>query len=234
MFIFLLFLHFHSSFCFLPVTLFHLLYYLFYLSSPFPWETTQNDSQGLTYRQTPTQSIIFSLQFYKMWRFRIVCTRVKFNMRHSYTHVTVTYTYKCSHMYHICYVFVCLTLTVPWISLVYPYFKREATFGTSCMLSCTRSRFWKEVYSKRKEFAPRFFLFRVDSFPEGSKIMLKELPPLESVSVPLKCNSELNIWRLIDSKRSLFILVKNIFLDLVDVYTITNFGLAEYKKNDIP
>ena len=25
-------------------------YYLFYLASPFPWETTQNDPQGLTCR----------------------------------------------------------------------------------------------------------------------------------------------------------------------------------------
>ena len=43
MFLFLLFLHFHSSF--FPVRLFHLLYYLFYLFSPFLWETTKNDQQ---------------------------------------------------------------------------------------------------------------------------------------------------------------------------------------------
>ena len=49
MFLFLLFLHFHScSSCF-PVPLFHL-YSLFYLFSPFLWETTQNDPQGLTCR----------------------------------------------------------------------------------------------------------------------------------------------------------------------------------------
>ena len=48
MFIFPLFLHFHS--CFFPVPLFHLLYYLFYLFSPFLWETTQNDPQGLKCR----------------------------------------------------------------------------------------------------------------------------------------------------------------------------------------
>ena len=48
MFRFLLFLHFHSCSSFFPVLLFHLLYYLFYLFSPFLWETAQNDPQGLT------------------------------------------------------------------------------------------------------------------------------------------------------------------------------------------
>ena len=50
MFLFLLFLHFHSCSCFFPNRLFHLLYCLFYLFSPFLWETTQNDPQGLTCR----------------------------------------------------------------------------------------------------------------------------------------------------------------------------------------
>ena len=50
MFLFLLFLHFHSCSSFSPVPLFHLLYSLFYLFSPFLWETTQNDPQGLTCR----------------------------------------------------------------------------------------------------------------------------------------------------------------------------------------
>ena len=50
MFLFLLFLHFHSCSSFLPVPLFHLLYSLFCLFSPFLWETTQNDPQGLTCR----------------------------------------------------------------------------------------------------------------------------------------------------------------------------------------
>ena len=50
MFLFLLFLHFHSCSYFFPNPLFHLLYYLFYLLSPFLWETTQNDPQGLTCR----------------------------------------------------------------------------------------------------------------------------------------------------------------------------------------
>ena len=48
MFLFLLFLHFHSRSSFFPLPLFQLLYYLFYLFSPFLWETTQNDPQGLT------------------------------------------------------------------------------------------------------------------------------------------------------------------------------------------
>ena len=50
MFLFLLFLHFHSCSSFFPVRLFHLLYSLFYLFSPFLWETTQNDPQGLACR----------------------------------------------------------------------------------------------------------------------------------------------------------------------------------------
>ena len=44
MFFFLLFLHFQSCSSFFPVPLFHLLYCLFYLFSPFLWETTQNDT----------------------------------------------------------------------------------------------------------------------------------------------------------------------------------------------
>ena len=50
MFLFLLFLHFHSCSYFFHNRLVHLLYYLFYLFSPFLWETTQNDPQGLTCR----------------------------------------------------------------------------------------------------------------------------------------------------------------------------------------
>ena len=48
MFLFLLFLHFHSCSSFFPVPLLYLLYYLFYLVSPFFWETTQSDPQGLS------------------------------------------------------------------------------------------------------------------------------------------------------------------------------------------
>ena len=50
MFLFLPFLHFNSFSSFSPVLLFHLLYYLLYLFSPFLLETTQNDPQGLTCR----------------------------------------------------------------------------------------------------------------------------------------------------------------------------------------
>ena len=48
MFLFLMFHHI-LSFSSLPaIPLFHLLYYLIYLFSPYLWETTQNDPQGLT------------------------------------------------------------------------------------------------------------------------------------------------------------------------------------------
>ena len=47
MFLFLLFLHFHSCSSFFSVFLFYLFNYLF---SPFLWETTQNDPQGLPCR----------------------------------------------------------------------------------------------------------------------------------------------------------------------------------------
>ena len=46
MFLFLLFFYFHSCSSFFPVPLFHVLYCLFSLFSPFFWETTQNDPQG--------------------------------------------------------------------------------------------------------------------------------------------------------------------------------------------
>ena len=48
MYLFRLFLHFHPCSSFFNVPLFYLFYYLFYLFSPFLWETTQNDPQGLT------------------------------------------------------------------------------------------------------------------------------------------------------------------------------------------
>ena len=47
-FLFLLFLHFHSCSSFFPVPPFYLFCYLFCLFSPFLWEMTQNDPQGLT------------------------------------------------------------------------------------------------------------------------------------------------------------------------------------------
>ena len=62
MFLFLLFLHFHSCSSFFPVPLFHLIYYLFCLFSPFLWETTQNGPQGLTLRWLVTTIVTQSLQ----------------------------------------------------------------------------------------------------------------------------------------------------------------------------
>ena len=56
MYLFLLFLHFHSCSSFFPVLLFHLFYYLFYLFSPFLWETTRVDVL-----LNPTQSISQSI-----------------------------------------------------------------------------------------------------------------------------------------------------------------------------
>ena len=50
MFLFLLFLRFHTCSSFFTVPLFHLLYYLFSLFSPFLWETTHNDPQELMCR----------------------------------------------------------------------------------------------------------------------------------------------------------------------------------------
>ena len=48
--IFLLFLHFHSCSSFFPVPPIHIVFCHFYVFSPFLWETSQNDSQGLTCR----------------------------------------------------------------------------------------------------------------------------------------------------------------------------------------
>ena len=50
MFLFLLFLHFHSCSSFFPVPLFHLFCCLFCLFSSFLWKTSQNDPQGLMCR----------------------------------------------------------------------------------------------------------------------------------------------------------------------------------------
>ena len=75
MFLFLLFLHFHSCFSFFPVPPFHLFCYLFCLFSPFLWETTQNDPQGLTCRSTPSQSkpslsTNRIIEYYRMYEWR--------------------------------------------------------------------------------------------------------------------------------------------------------------------
>ena len=61
------------------------------------------------------------------------------------------------------------------------FLKRDKTFVAFCLLSCTPIGFRKDVYSKRKEFAPtgsKFFLFRVDIiFKKGSKTILREIYP---------------------------------------------------------
>ena len=67
MFLFLLFLYFHFCSSFFPVTLFHLLCYLFYLFSPFLWEMTQNDPQGLTCRETNTINQFLGKECAQYW-----------------------------------------------------------------------------------------------------------------------------------------------------------------------
>ena len=79
--------------------------------------------------------------------------------------------------------------------------KVVTTFMTSSLLSCTSNSFpthktpengstLKEktlpprVYSKRKEFAPKFFPFRVAPF---QKQLWQELPPLKVYPLPLNC-----------------------------------------------
>ena len=65
---------------------------------------------------------------------------------------------------------------------------RNFLFAFQCI-----SVFLKEVYSKRKEFAPngsKFFPFKVDPFSEGRQNSLRKLPPLKvyfSPSVPMLC-----------------------------------------------
>ena len=62
------------------------------------------------------------------------------------------------------------------------HFCKGDNFFDFFLLSCTYTPFWKGVYSKRKEFAPKgskFFPFRVEPFSEGRKTMWIELPPLK-------------------------------------------------------
>ena len=67
MFLFLLFLHFHSFF-FLPCSFLSFFYYL----SSFLWETIQNGPQGLVCRKTPTQFFPFKVAIFCMERNEIV------------------------------------------------------------------------------------------------------------------------------------------------------------------
>ena len=64
MFLFLLFLNFHSCTCFFPVPLIHLC-----LFSPFLWEMTQNDPYGMMCCQTPN-SINQSILFFSQGKFK--------------------------------------------------------------------------------------------------------------------------------------------------------------------
>ena len=62
-----------------------------------------------------------------------------------------------------------------------------------CLLSCILCPFWKEVYFKRKEFAPcaqkRAHCVLLKKTPqEGWKKLFDRVALLESVSIPLKCN----------------------------------------------
>ena len=57
---------------------------------------------------------------------------------------------------------------------------KGSTFLTSCLRSCTLSSFWKDVCSKRKEFAPlgsKFFPFRADAFSEWERQFTRVASP---------------------------------------------------------
>ena len=67
-FLFLLFLHFHSCSSFFPALLFHPFYYLFYLFSPFLWETTQNDTRiDMLNPNTINQKTLIKLLLYTVY-----------------------------------------------------------------------------------------------------------------------------------------------------------------------
>ena len=81
--VFILFLHFHFCSSFFPVPLIHLFYYLFYLSSPFFWEMTQNDPQGLMCHQIPTQSIKMSENLTSSFDNLVMCPKCAGRMENS-------------------------------------------------------------------------------------------------------------------------------------------------------
>ena len=90
-------------------------------------------------------------------------------------------------------------------------FTRETTFVTFCLLFCTSIPFWKRVYSKRKEFAPKgskFFSFKVDSFPEGRQnnfagiISLKNIAKMRPKVAPLTIKTLLPLPRRYARERS--------------------------------
>ena len=74
------------------------------------------------------------------------------------------------------------------ISALLPFFTRETTFVSACLLYCTPNPFWKGVCSKRKEFAPKgskFFSFRVGTLSEGRQKQFDRVTSPECVSVIL-------------------------------------------------
>ena len=60
--------------------------------------------------------------------------------------------------------------------------------ATDCAMIPSTRPFWKEVYPKRKEFAPKFVLFRVDPFSVETENNFENSVSLESVPVSLTPN----------------------------------------------
>ena len=73
MFLFLLFLHFHSCSSFFRVPLFHLLYYLFHLFSPFLWGRHKMTHKGWRVVK-PQHNQLWSLAFSFMFWINYTCT----------------------------------------------------------------------------------------------------------------------------------------------------------------
>ena len=71
----------------------------------------------------------------------------------------------------------------------YGSFCKGDNFFDFFLLSCTYTPFWKGVYSKRKEFAPKgskFFPFRVEPFSKGRQNNVDRATSPENVLTPLK------------------------------------------------
>ena len=99
------FLHFHSCSSFIPIPLFILFYYLFYLFSSFLWEMTQNDPQVLTCRLTPTQSS-------KSFSLLLMCWKLLDERQTVYTLI------RCSRMLYL--INVCIIYSGLSVSIVVP------------------------------------------------------------------------------------------------------------------
>ena len=72
-------------------------------------------------------------------------------------------------------------IKTPVCFTVQPYW---STDQKSFHLDTTRSLFWKAVNSKREEFAPKFFPFRVDPFSEVFKNTLQSCRPWNCINSP--------------------------------------------------